>query len=464
MTLTQNIADSLGVADEGLRLILGQISGYPLFLFHRQFLRKCSPTVQHAFFAVSGMIIANWSIGSECLMHSCAMVGVTWATLKTFRGSLFSTLFLYIFNMGYLLTGYYLTETTGYDITWTMPCCVLCLRMIGLAVDVYDGTQKPEDLSKDQKESALTEVPSLLEVCSQSFFVGGYFVGPQFSMKKFQNFIQRNITEDLITEGGSRRFAFKRFGIGLSYLGFHLLGDKLLVSVDYVETAEFASLGFLRKSLYFSLWVKIILAKYISAWLLAEGAVILSGLAYNGRWEDGSIKWNGGANVRLRIFEKSSQMQHLIDSFNINTNAWVMHYVYKRLRFLQSKMLSQTGALLFLALWHGWHPGYYITFFNEFLVVNFEKGFFPMVANSPTMQKLYENPAMRGVFWFVGKMYVTFFLPHCFLPFAMLTIPRFIPVLKTTYGLVFVVFGSWPLWQPLAKMILKPVRPEKKEN
>ena len=53
-----------------------------------------------------------------------------------------------------------------------------------------------------------------------------------------------------------------------------------------------------------------------------------------------------GANVRLRIFEKSSQMQHLIDSFNINTNAWVMHYVYKRLRFLQSKMLSQTGALV----------------------------------------------------------------------------------------------------------------------
>ena len=73
------------------------------------------------------------------------------------------------------------------------------------------------------------------------------------------------------------------------------------MSVDYVETAEFASLGFLRKSLYFSLWVKIILAKYISAWLLAEGAVILSGLAYNGRWEDGSIKWNGGKKNALLI-------------------------------------------------------------------------------------------------------------------------------------------------------------------
>ena len=80
------------------------------------------------------------------------------------------------------------------------------------------------------------------------------------------------------------------------------------------------------------------------------------------------------------------------------------------------------------------------------------------------MQKLNENPAMRGVFWFMGKMYVTFFLPHCFLPFAVLTIPRIIPVLKTTYGLIYVFYGSWPLWAPVAKMILKPVRPEKKEN
>merc|ERR1712079_375015 len=108
--------------------------------------------------------------------------------------------------------------------------------------------KKPEELSKDQKDNALTEVPSILEVCSQSFFIGGYFVGPQFSMRKFQNFIQRNINEDLPP---SRRFAFKRFGIGLLYLLGHLLGDKFIVSVGYVETPEFAELGFLKKNIFF---------------------------------------------------------------------------------------------------------------------------------------------------------------------------------------------------------------------
>ena len=212
-----------------------------------------------------------------------------------------------------------------------------------LFILVHDGTKKEEELSKDQKENALTEPPSILEMFSHAFFVGGYFVGPQFSMKKFQTFIQRNINEDLPP---SRRFAFKRFGIGICYLVGHLLGDKYLVPLGFVETPEFIAMGFFKKSLYFSVWVKIILAKYISAWLLAEGAVILSGLAYNGRWEDGSIKWNGGANVKLRIFEKSSRFQHYVDSFNINTNAWVLNYVYKRLRFLNNRSYSQLGALV----------------------------------------------------------------------------------------------------------------------
>ena len=37
--------------------------------------------------------------------------------------------------------------------------------------------------------------------------------------------------------------------------------------------------------------------------------------------------------------------------------------------------MSQTATLVFLAIWHGWHAGYYVTFFNEFIVVNFEREF-----------------------------------------------------------------------------------------
>jgi len=466
------LANSLGVAEEGLRLILGQISGYPLFLFHRFFLRKAPPPIQHAFFAISGMLISYWSIGLDSIIHSSTCILVTWATVKVFQGSFASTVAMYIFHMAYLGIGYAYTESAGYDINWTMPGCVLCLRMIGLAADVHDGSKNEETLSKDQKENALKEPPTILEIFSQAFFVGGYFVGPQFSMKKFQNYIQRNINEDIPPLEGSKmvRFGFRRLGIGLCYLAGHLLGDKFLTPVGLIESPEFAAMSFFKRSLYFSIWVKVILAKYISAWLLSEGALILSGMGYNGNWEDGSIKWNGGANVRLRIFEKSSRFQHIIDGFNINTNAWVMSYVYKRLRFLNNKILSQLGALVFLAVWHGWHPGYYITFFNEFLVMQFEKNFFPIVDNNPTIQRLNENPIMRGAFWILGKTYVFFFMPHCFLPFALLTpVSRIWSAIKLTGGLGYVFFGSSFLWIPLIKTALRKPRTDaepsaKKEN
>jgi len=47
--------------------------------------------------------------------------------------------------------------------------------------------------------------------------------------------------------------------------------------------------------------------------------------------------------------------------------------VFKRLRFLGSKELSQVITLFFLALWHGLYSGYFMNFAFEFFIVLFEK-------------------------------------------------------------------------------------------
>lgn len=40
-------------------------------------------------------------------------------------------------------SGYYMTGTDTYDIKWSMPHCVLTLRLIALTYDVYDGRKDP---------------------------------------------------------------------------------------------------------------------------------------------------------------------------------------------------------------------------------------------------------------------------------------------------------------------------------
>ena len=39
---------------------------------------------------------------------------------------------------------------------------------------MHDGTKPVEELSKDQKENALSELPTILEMFSHAFFIGGY--------------------------------------------------------------------------------------------------------------------------------------------------------------------------------------------------------------------------------------------------------------------------------------------------
>lgn len=98
-----------------------------------------------------------------------------------------------------------------------------------------------------------------------------------------------------------------------------------------------------------------------------------SGITFNGVDENGKADWSGCTNIKLLVFENTQRFQHYIDSFNVQTNHWVAEYVFKRLRFLGNRNYSQLGALVFLALWHGFHSGYYMCFAMEFIVMVFER-------------------------------------------------------------------------------------------
>lgn len=57
------------------------------------------------------------------------------------------------------------------------------------------------------------------------------------------------------------------------------------------------------------------------------------------------------------LYETTGKFDGLIKSFNIQTNNWTAKYIYKRLKFMNSKVLSHLTSLMFLALWHGHKSG-----------------------------------------------------------------------------------------------------------
>lgn len=78
-------------------------------------------------------------------------------------------------------------------------------------------------------------------------------------------------------------------------------------------------------------------------------------------------------NMNLLHYESTPAFSGLVESFNVSTNEWAYTYVFKRLRFLNNKILSQTLTLGFLALWHGFATGYYNTFGLEVMEMKLEK-------------------------------------------------------------------------------------------
>lgn len=174
--------------------------------------------------------------------------------------------------MVYLLTGYYFTESNEYDILWTTPHCVLTLRMIGFVFDITDGLKVKEKLSKDQLECYLPQPPSLLELLAYAYFPGSFLVGPQFPFRRYQRFVNGEYAQ----YKGFVKIGLIRLTLGVTYLAIRQVGAMMLPD-NYFLTDAYRNQAFVWRLIYLGLWGKFSLYKYISCWLMTEGALMCLG-------------------------------------------------------------------------------------------------------------------------------------------------------------------------------------------
>lgn len=449
------LSEVVGTTEPALRLLLSVFAAYPLAIIHRNFLYGTNKNLQHIYFIISGLALGFFNYGID-IVHTVDAVLFTFVLLKFSGGTEASVAISFIFNMGYLLLGYYFAGTDDYDINWTMPQCVLVLRLIGIVYDIYDGHQPPETLGADNKKVALTEVPNFLEFCGHMFFPASFMVGPQFPMKRYQQFLngdfeaedKPNQPPDCVAP------AVKRLLLGVLYLAI-FQGLGFYVTDNYLLSEEYGNLGFVKKCIILGLWGRYSLYKYISCWLLTEGACILFGLTYNGKDEKGEDLWNGCENVKLSLFESTTEFNHYIRSFNINTNHWVAQYIYKRLKFLGNRFISQAVSLLFLAVWHGFHSGYYICFAWEFIVMYLEKDIKPIFNSNEKISSFLQQKPVAIALHILLRVYTFVFMGWCLLPFVLLTYDRYLKAYAAVYYMGVIIFVPWPfLYGPLLRMLI----------
>ncbi|XP_005109186.2 lysophospholipid acyltransferase 5 [Aplysia californica] len=443
-----SLASLLGSSEGAIKLLLSLFLGYPLaFLYRSPLVYRLPPALKHVFFVAVGFSICYYNFGADSA-HLVANVTVIYLMLLLCGGTKFSVIFALVFNTSYLILAYYFQMSTyEFGISWSMPLCVVTLRLTGVVFDYYDGQKK--EIPADAKESALVERPGYLEMLGHVFFFGGVMVGPQFTLKRYLSFVNGEFS-DKRTGGppNSVSAGLQRLILGVAYI-FVFQIIALYLPDSYLESPEFFQLGFLSKCALILLWGKNALHKYVGVWLVTEGSIILTGMSYNGVNELGVEQWDACKNIRVWHLESGESFADFIRSFNVNTNQWMSRYIFKRLRFLGSKTLSQLVTLFYLALWHGLQSGYYMCFFLELLQTNAETQWQSVFKRCQAAGYLPEGGPLSWVGRVVRKLVLVFLWSYALLGFVLHEYNRWLPIYHSVYHAGFVV--------PALVMVLAPV-------
>lgn len=220
-------ADMIGTTEPALKLLISIIMAYPMAIVYHQYVRKQYPTHKNEFFLLMGVDMAFYNFGFS-MYHNAIPALVIYISTKILGPGKHNATFSFIFNMTYLLAGYIWTESEDYDITWTMPHCVLTLKLIALAFDLWDGQKlkQGKELSENNKKTAIVDSPSLIELLGFVYFPSCFLVGPIFSFRRYKQFVSEEFPLD------NEAPVYQAYGLnrllqGLAYLAAFQIGGNL---------------------------------------------------------------------------------------------------------------------------------------------------------------------------------------------------------------------------------------------
>ncbi|CAG0918680.1 unnamed protein product [Notodromas monacha] len=271
------------------------------------------------------------------------------------------------------------TDYGAYVIDITGPLMIMTQKVTSLAFSLHDGLAKSwNDLNPGQKRYAIKKKPGVLEFFGYVLNFQGVCAGPMVFYVDYQEFVTgRNFkikearSEQNGVSNGSRcipaldektaeptaliAVTSKVSASLLFALGFLFLGP--VFEIKHLKDDSFFEASVVYRSFYVLMATTIARWKYYVAWILADAIANASGLGFAGYDESGLPRWDLISNVDLYGVEVGLSFHELIASWNKGTNRWLKMTVYERVpkfRTLSTYVLS--------AFWHGFYPGYYLTF------------------------------------------------------------------------------------------------------
>ncbi|XP_046437718.1 lysophospholipid acyltransferase 6-like [Daphnia pulex] len=378
------LSEPTGLSVDQINFLLSQFTAVgAAFAFRYQLHNsRVAPETRHGAALLLGLIMVVFCFGRQAL-HLACLSSISYAILMTASPKIAQRLVL-ITSMLYLSLVHIKRQYYSYN-SYTLdisgPLMVLTQKVTSLAFSLHDGVaRKTEDLTPFQKQQLIRKVPNPLEYYSYVFHFHAVMVGPTVLFADYTDFINGKHFANKSVEAKSAKetadettgdeidvistpepsavsIVFKKLFFSLVCAGlFVKLTPMFLITRikddDFVENTSLFG-----KTLFILLSTTFARMKYYHAWLLADAICNASGLGFNGYTSSGKAKWDLISNVDILKFECGLSLRDSIDNWNKFTNRWLRFVVYERTNRFQTVLTYCLSAM-----WHGFYPGYYITF------------------------------------------------------------------------------------------------------
>jgi lysophospholipid acyltransferase len=269
-------------------------------------------------------------------------------------------------------------ENSPSSIDVTGAQMVLVMKLTAFCWNVHDGRLPQNELADWQKDRAFIELPSLLDYAGYVLFFPSLFAGPAFDFVDYHHYIETTMfdvppgTDPSKAPPTRKKRKIPRSGTpaawkaaaGLAWIAAYVKFGALY-NTELVLSKEYLDYGFFRR-----VWILEMLGfstrlKYYGVWSLTEGACILSGMGYQGvDPKTGKVRWDRLENVNPWGIETAQNSRAYLENWNKNTNNWLRNYMYLRVTPKGKKPGFRASLATFVtsAFWHGFYPGYYLTF------------------------------------------------------------------------------------------------------
>ena len=188
--------------------------------------------------------------------------------------------------------------------------------------------------------SSLSKSVGLVGIC---LLFPSFLVGPTITYSQYQ-VIVRNNERQKTGQKSIITFVTALIFIIPVYL-------QQVYPVSYLMTSEFTELHWWAKAKFVYLSMLFIRFRYYAAWTLSKSFFIAFGAGEYGN------------NVNICNVEFAQNVHEVTNNWNLCTNEWLKTHIYKALSdHGMSKTMATYSTNVVSALWHGFYPGYIMTF------------------------------------------------------------------------------------------------------